>query len=226
MGDTYCAKASHLSHSIGVLLVRDGVLLADVKLAPMGLPGIETERVPAAFRALKKGSRITPEETQQFLRFLMQSVTATWSPTALQRVPPGVVIEELRGSVEAKVIVGMGEPWGYYVPSPIDGAAVAAWTKTRIRDVLALASKAAIAAGVPFGRVDIVQDHAGKLCISEFDWNPDRNKSSIDIATVARFSELGKAMRKLFEDTIIADQKKKLLTDTLRRGELGDVNVV
>ena len=152
----YCAKPSHLSERVGVMVVRDGKLAKDVEL-----DRIRDTPVPAFMRRLVRGRRVAPDEVQAALRFLM-TVRAIWEDPLVKYAPPGVVVEPLHDGTEIKVFVMLGSAIGHYYMAG-DGF--------DIDEAYDLAERAATAAGIDFVRVDIVR-FAGRYCISELTFNP------------------------------------------------------
>ena len=175
---SYCAKPSHLSCSIGVIVVKDGILQKDLKTTLIGknihpynkdliyekiikCSPKYIQKVPSYFSKFKKGYRITPVEVSMILNY-MKRIIPTWH--CCQRCsPPGFILEELlplnykNSPDEYKITVGLGkEIWkGKKAP----------------RQARSLAIKTAKLSGAGIIRIDIVRDYTKTFRIGEITWN-------------------------------------------------------
>lgn len=163
----YCAKPSHLAESEGVLVVKEG------KLQRPPFKKFLCHQIPEKYKKYVKGYSIQPHEAQEILKYAYNQ-RATWEDKSIQKVFPGVIVEELTTPDELKIFVGMGNVWGSYKKTRR-----CKFTDEEIKKAHEIAERASIAGGADFIRIDVMRNARGGLYINEYTWNPDALENKI-----------------------------------------------
>lgn len=156
MRGDYCMKPSHLSNSIGVVVVREHKV-------------IMAKRYRGDITKSLVGTHVnTANERRRLIDLMaeMMDVRATWERPKFLKIPPYIIIEPLSQGPEVRVFLGCGLVWGYLC------LRCGSLAPEDPEPYLAVARRLNIVAGQPFVRVDMLRRMDGTIHICEFTTNP------------------------------------------------------